>query len=81
MYSPDERENIRAEMNRDAVPTPEEVEQMQRRQLAELGCRECDEDDPDELKMVTRSTIGETEPYRDPFVVLCDEHLEEFRDE
>ena len=43
MYSPDEIRSIRAELNRDAMPSPDEIEQMNR----ERECERCGEPNTD----------------------------------
>lgn len=50
MYSPDEIANIRAERNRDVMPSPEEARRERRDYLAREGCVRCGEDDPDQLE-------------------------------
>lgn len=79
MYSPDEEANIRAEMNRDAMPSPEEAAEMNRRALAEEGCGECGEDAPDELDRygLHLASCRALQVPDAPFVVLCEEHADE----
>lgn len=45
-------QNIRNQMNRDAMPTKEEAQREHRQWLSERGCTVCDEADPDELTEV-----------------------------
>lgn len=84
MYSPDEIQNIRAEQNRDAAPTPEEAERMHRDYLREHGCNAdgCDVTDPDALHMEHRLVhdCPRTQaPPPDPYPV-CDEHARDDAD-
>lgn len=78
MYSPDERRAIRAEMNRDAMPTKEEAAAEHRSYLAREGCQKCDEDDPDALDIygILMPSCSAVQPPRDPRVVLCDDCAE-----
>jgi hypothetical protein len=75
----DVAQNIRDEMNRDAMPTKEEAEAMHRSYLREEGCAECDEDDPDELDVysVPMPSCAAFQFPNDPTVVYCEEHVEE----
>jgi hypothetical protein len=73
MYSPDERASIRAEMQRDAAPSPEEVAEEQRQQMEQEGCRECGESDADNLGMYDPLVGNCGAQQRPETVVLCDE--------
>lgn len=76
MYSPDERANIRAEMNRDAAPSAEEIAEENTRFLRENGCENCEETDPEKLGTyfpVDGKCGSQSRP--DP-VVYCDECAE-----
>ena len=79
MYSPDERRSIRSEMNRDAAPSPEEAKAEARRHLASEGCRECDEDDPDNLSVryVRLPSCSAVQTPPDPTYVMCDDCYDE----
>lgn len=72
----DVAQNIRAEMNRDAMPSEEEVRAERRHHLAEEGCKVCGEDDPENLRTQmphTHSCPAVQSPRVEPEVV-CDEH-------
>lgn len=78
MYSPDEIQNIRAEMNRDAAPAAEEVAEERRKYLREHGCDAdgCEVNDPDALQIEARLThncpaFQREKPSTYP---VCDEH-------
>jgi hypothetical protein len=75
MYSPDERRSIRAEQNRDAMPSEEEAARMARNNLASEGCQKCDEDDPDNLshRMILMPSCPAAQAPPDPRVVMCDD--------
>lgn len=69
--------NIRAEMNRDAVPTPEEVRQKHRNYLRDKGCEVCGETDPDKLTVkqpYMGGCYGGSRPSMDGPPVFCHEH-------
>lgn len=68
--------NIRAEQQRDAAPSPEEVRQQERDHLRSEGCRECGESDPDVLDRygINYPSCSAVQHPPDPFVILCDEH-------
>lgn len=75
MYSPDEIENIRAEMNRDAMPSKEEAKAEHRNYLRRKGCTNCGESDPDKLdtRYIRYPSCKALQTPPDPTVVLCDE--------
>lgn len=56
-------------------PSREEVKQMDRNVLAEEGCRECGEDDPDKLDRYERHfpSCSAFQVPDDPYVVLCND--------
>lgn len=68
----------RNQMQADAMPTAEEAKRMQQQALADEGCLECDEDDPEKLGRykahLPSCTAIQVPP--DPFVVLCEEHAD-----
>lgn len=71
-------QSIRNEQNRDAAPNPEEAEEMKRKHLASEGCRECGEDDPDELDYhAPRTHDCPARQKRYEPVVLCDDCAED----
>lgn len=62
-----------------APPGKEEVEAQHRRHLRSEGCKHCDEDEPDNLQqvgMLLPSCSARQKPP-EPFIVLCDDCLEE----
>lgn len=68
-------DNIRREMQADAMPTKEEVEADHRRFLAEHGCRECGEADPDALEArfpETHNCPALQQPDPETPLVYCD---------
>lgn len=78
--------NIRAQQNRDAMPSPEEVEASHRSHLAGEGCADCGEDDPDHLDIHQPLTSGCSAIQQQPTYsssggvpgnVLCDDCADE----
>lgn len=67
--------SIRSEQNRDAAPTREEAMADHRRHLRSTGCKNCDENDPDNLGNYTikEPPCPGVQPHPDPFVVLCED--------
>lgn len=72
-------DNLRNEMNRDAMPSKAEAEADRLRYLRMQGCKHCGEGDPDVLQQagwLTPSCSAMQHPD-DPFYVICDDCLEE----
>lgn len=70
-------ENIRAEQQRDAMPTPEEARQKHRDHLASEGCAVCGETDPDALRVVQwmpHECSRHQQPPEPKREVFCEEH-------
>lgn len=72
--------NVWNEMQADAMPSPEEAEEMHQDWLSQEGCKVCGEDDPDRLKSTIPEYPGCTRHgqygMEDP-VVYCVDHLDQ----
>lgn len=74
----DVAQNIRAEQNADAMPSPEEAKRQHRQWMADEGCQVCGEDDPDALTTVA-VTMHKCSRHQHPpgppeLLVFCEEH-------
>lgn len=66
-------QNIRREQNLAAAPSKAETEALHRKHLASEGCRDCGEDDPDELVRVAvpLPACSAVQRPNDPYYVTC----------
>ena len=78
----DVAQNIRAEKNRDAMPSVEEAREERRQHLADEGCKVCGEDDPENLRMQMPHTHScpAVQTPRVKAEVVCDDHGEDARE-